>query len=308
MIPSRAGEYERARRDAAYAAMPWRAVLSVTGPDAETFLQGMLTQDLRGMAPGEVRRACLVDRRAHLIADLWVRRAPEGFEIELPRDCLESVRSTLDRHVIRERLELVALPEAQVILVCGPRARERLEAASLAGGAWSVHETHERPGSDFLLVATDEGVPRELADAGVARITEETLERLRIEAGRPRWGLDLGPESLPMGMGLDEALSTQKGCYLGQETIARVHFRGHVNRRLFGLRVSGEAPARGETVIHRGEPIGRVTSSAGGPSSEHEALALLVAPAAHCVDGESVEIDGRAGLLAELPFREARCG
>lgn len=306
-------ERAAARTSVAFLAMPWRGLLSIRGPDAGAFLQGMLTQNLAGMEPGDVRRTCLVDRKARLVAEGWIRREPEGFQLVAPHAPILEVASTFDRHLIREQVEILPSQEARIWLVCGPQAPAALERCALRSQAWPVLETWAEPGADFLLVAEEEAQARGLAErlqgAGIREIGEATFDRLRIEAGHARWGLDMGPGDFPMEVGLDAALSYEKGCYLGQETIARAHYRGHMNRGLLGVRFPSAAspPALQTPILHDGVEIGRVTSAAFAPKGD-DVLALGMVARASAVPGTPVVAGGLAGRLETLPFEEARPG
>jgi folate-binding protein YgfZ len=310
-VPSQ--EYAAARSAVARLGLPWRALVSIRGADAGTFLQGMLTQNLDGMKPGDVLRTCLVDRRAHLVADGWIRRDEDGFELIVPEAQRAEVAATLDRHLIREQVEILPARGAQVLLVCGPEAPATLERCGLRAGAWPVAETFDAPGADFLLVAGGEeeahGIGERLGRVVVAEISEPTFERLRIEAGHARWGFDMGPEHFPMEVRLEAALSYEKGCYLGQETIARAHYRGHMNRGLMGVRFPPGAPppSAGALLLHGEEEIGRITSVSPGPEGG-DLLALGMVGRAHQIAAASVSARGRAGRLEPLPFRESHLG
>jgi folate-binding protein YgfZ len=275
----------------------------------------MLTQDLNAMGPGDVARACLVDRKAHLVADWWIRRDEAGFLGVVPRAQLSEVVAMLSRHVIREEVEILSPTPARVWLVCGPLAQATLTRCGLESSAWPVSETRAAAGTDFLLVAENEARETEIAGgldrADVPEIGEGTFERLRIEAGHARWGFDMGPGQFPMEVRLEAALNYEKGCYLGQETIARAHYRGHMNRGLIGIRFArvGPAgiPASGETLFSGAEEIGRITSVGAGPAGE-DVLALGLVGRAHQIEGADVTAEGRPGRLEPLPFREARHG
>jgi tRNA-modifying protein YgfZ len=217
---------------ARFAARP-RAYVRVAGPDAEDLLQRFLSNDVTG---GEVVAALLLTPKGRLIAPVRVwRRGPDDFLLLTEPELGEEVRTTLLRGRFAAKCEIEA-EEHTSMLVFG-------DAEGLAS---------ELPGAVEVL------------DAGVEpTIGAVELERLRIEAGIPAWGKELDDTILPAEAGLDEThISFTKGCYPGQEPVARLHHRGHANR---GLRVLAFEDAEpGAEVLLDGKPVGRVTSAAPG--------------------------------------------
>jgi tRNA-modifying protein YgfZ len=182
----------------------------------------------------------------------------------------------------------------------GPRARERLDAAP------PEREHAFVQGAHGLYVATDLGVDVicEHADSvrealGVDEVSEEAAECLRIESGRPRLGRDMGDDTIPEEAGINErAVSFSKGCYVGQETVARLHYKGKPNRRLRGLRLS--EPARHGDPIHAGErQVGSVGSACVSPVLGPVALAIVRREAS---PGDHVLVGGAEAQVVELPF------
>jgi folate-binding protein YgfZ len=215
------------------AALRPRAYVRVSGPDAEGYLQRMLSNDV---TQGEIVDALLLTPKSRLIAPLRVwRRGPEDFLLLTEPELGEVVRSTLLRARFSSRCE-IELEEHTSALVFG-------RAEGLPG---------ELPGSV------------EAIDADVEPTLEaEELERARIEAGVPAWGKELDDAILPAEAGLDQThISFTKGCYPGQEPIARLHHRGKVNRRLRVLEVESANP--GDPIDFDGKTVGRVTSAMPG--------------------------------------------
>jgi len=231
-----------------------RAFVGVTGPNAEDYLQRMLSNDVEGLSPGEACEALLLTAKARLIAPLVVfRRGVDDF---------------------------LLLTEPEL----GERVRDELLRFRFAAKAAIEVEEHE----SWLVLGTGEGgvpnheygVPAVEALGGrpdAADVGDDELELLRIRAGTPRWGRELDERVLPAEAGLDaRAISFTKGCYPGQEPIARLHYRGHANR---GLRVlaldGGELPAYDAELTWEGKPAGRVTSAARAPEGGVIALAYV---------------------------------
>jgi folate-binding protein YgfZ len=218
------------------AALRPRDYLRVEGPDAEDFLQRMVSNDVT-LAPCE---ALLLTPKARVIAPLVVvRRGPEDFLLLTEPALGETVMATLLRARFAAKVSIEP---------------EKHESVVVMGSD---------PMSGVLAIPTrDYGEPAlELIDSGLEpTLNGDELERLRIEAGTPAWGKELDDRVLPAEAGLDErAISFTKGCYPGQEPIARLHYRGKVNRRLRVLEVDGAAA--GQEISYDGKVVGRVTSA-----------------------------------------------
>lgn len=303
-LASERGVEETASRDrAAFLTLPWRSILSVEGGDAVSFLHAMLTQDVESMEVGEVRSACQVDRKGRMIADLWLRRETGGVQVDLQSDLLDVVRENLERYLISEDVRLEVPEEMAVILLLGPEAPEIVQREGLS--AWPVRETR---GPDFHLLSDQPDLlKRRLRGAGAQEIGGETLNRLRIEAGRPWFGKEIDGNSFPMEIGLEEAISYSKGCYIGQETIARVRYRGQLKKGLYGVRIPGGPPAEGSPVADSGKTLASLLSVA-GPAGAGDSLGLLLLRREDQTPGRPVQVAGRAATLEPLPFSEVTHG
>jgi folate-binding protein YgfZ len=215
-----------------------RSFVAVRGPDAEDFLQRMVSNDVVALRPGESCDALLLTPKAKLIAPLRVwRRGADDFLLLSEPELGEVIRSNLLR--------------ARFAAMCEIEAEEHVSAIVLGEDGGGI------PCPDY-------GVPaREVLDTDADGADVEELEHLRIEAGTPRWGRELDDRVLPAEAGLDErAVSFTKGCYPGQEPIARLRHRGKVNRRLRVL--STESATPGEEIHYDGKAVGRVTSAVPG--------------------------------------------
>jgi folate-binding protein YgfZ len=217
-----------------------RSFVRVAGPHAEDYLQRMLSNDVSVLRPGEACEALLLTAKARVIAPLKVlRRAEDDFLVLTEPELGERVRAELLRSRFAARVEIDL---------------ERHSSVVVFGGAEGI------PTGDYGEPAV------EVLDGDLEpTLADDELERLRIEAGTPRWGRELDDRVLPAEAGLVErAVSFTKGCYPGQEPIARLHYRGHVNRRLRVLAVEGDPPLP-DTEIRLGEKVvGRVTSAVPG--------------------------------------------
>lgn len=215
-----------------------RAFVRVSGPDAEDYLQRMVSNDVEALGAGEACDALLLTPKARVIATLrlW-RRGETDFLLLTEPELGDAVLAEL------RRMRFAASCEIEP---------EQHTSSLVFGGEDGI------PNDEY-------GVPaRELLDAEVtATLAADDLERMRIEAGTPRYGYELDDRVLPAEAGLDKThISFTKGCYPGQEPIARLHYRGHVNRRLRVLEVESASP--GDEIVYEGKTVGRVTSAVPG--------------------------------------------
>jgi folate-binding protein YgfZ len=217
-----------------------RAFVRVAGPDAEDYLERMLSNDVAALAPGESCEALLLTAKARVIAPMRVfRRSGDDFLLLTEPDLGETLRDQLVRMRFAARAE-IELEEHTSTLVFG-------------GGLEGIpNEDYGEPAVEVLDAALD------------PTLGEDALEAMRIEAGTPRFGREIDERVMPAEAGLVErAVSLTKGCYPGQEPIARLRYRGHVNRELRVLRVDArELPAFDTEILQDGKPVGRVTSAA----------------------------------------------
>jgi tRNA-modifying protein YgfZ len=218
-----------------------RGYVRVVGPDAADFLERMLSNEVVSLEPGrEARPALLLTPKSRMVAPLRVvREEPETFLLITEAELAETVASTLLRARFAARCEIEVKPY-RGYLHLGPHSGSGLANREYGVEAWETWGEEEREAAD----------PSE-------------LEALRIEAGTPAWGKELDETVLPAEAGLDEThVSFTKGCYPGQEPIARLHYRGHPNRRLRVLEVADAKP--GDEILHDGKTVGRVTSAVPG--------------------------------------------
>jgi folate-binding protein YgfZ len=225
-----------------------RAFVGVRGPAAEDYLQRMVSNDVAALAAGDACDALLLTPKARVIAPLKVlRRAEQDFLLLTESELGEVVRSHLLAFRFAARLDVELERHESFLLLGGVPP----EGAGLFAGTTEYGE----PGFEVL-----EGSP----PPDLPRLSEEELERLRIEAGTPRFGREIDDRVLPAEAGLVErAVSLTKGCYPGQEPIARLHYRGHANRGLRVLRIETESPLPPDAEVCLGDKVvGRVTSFA----------------------------------------------
>jgi tRNA-modifying protein YgfZ len=283
-----------------------RGKLALTGQQAKALLSGQVTNDIEALAPGTGCYAALLTNKGKMLADLRVLDTDDELWLDTERVALQALFDSLRRGAVGwdAQLHKRTLEQALLSLV-GPGAEQAV------GGPVGPEHANRRAqlgGADVLLVATDLGVDvvcaAEDADRvrgalDVPEVPEAAAEVLRVESGRPRYGIDLDDATIPQEAGLnDRAVSFTKGCYVGQETVARLHWRGKPNRHLRGLRLS--APVASGTPLLLGErEVGRVGSSVVSPRFGPIALAIVRREAS--VGDELAAGDARA-VVGELPF------
>jgi folate-binding protein YgfZ len=289
-----------------------RAVLAVSGPDGAEYLQGQLTNDVEALEPGEGQYAALLDRKGHMQSDMRVLRiGPEEILLDTEGIARGPVVKHLTMYSIGRDVAVGDVSDERAIIsLIGPRSVEIAGTAALpenaceetkvAGVACLAAGTSE--GIDLIATAADRERLREgLLEAGAVEVSSEATEILRIEAGRPRFGAEMGAETMPAEAGIvEDAVSFTKGCYIGQETVARLHYKGRPNRHLRGLRLS--APAEAGTALRLGEKeVGSLGSAGVSPALGPIGLAILrreAKPGAELTVGE----DGVTAEVTALPF------
>jgi folate-binding protein YgfZ len=286
-----------------------RGKLALTGPEAKTFLQGQVTNDVEALEPGQGCYAAFLTHKGKMLGDLRVLDLGDELLLDTERSTLQELFNMIRRYKLGADVELHKRTlELGLLSLVGPEARR-------VAGAEDLVEEHanrraEIGGRPVVLVATDVGidvfVPADDVDAvhgalDVPRASEEEAEIVRIERGRPRYGIDLDDRVIPQEAGLNErAVSFTKGCYVGQETVARLYYRGKPNRHLRGLLVS--APASTGDVLRLGEKeVGHLGSVAVSPVHGPIALALVRREAA---PGDTVAVGdgGTTAEVVEVPF------
>jgi tRNA-modifying protein YgfZ len=306
-------QYRQLREECGLLDRSGRGKLLVSGPEAAEYLQGQLTNDVEALEPGDGVYAALLDRKGHMQGDMRVLR--RGEEPDLWLDTEPEAVAAVSRHLgmykIGRQVEVADVTEERAILsLIGPRAAAIAGSAPLPENACGEVTVG---GARCLAVGTPGGVDLilELAErdraweallaAGAAEVSPEAAEIVRIEAGRPRFGAEMGTETMPAEAGIvEQAVSFTKGCYIGQETVARLHYKGKPNRHLRGLKLS--APAQpGDPVRLDEKELGKLGSAAVSPAFGLVALAILrreAEPGATVAVGE----DGVTAQVVALPF------
>jgi folate-binding protein YgfZ len=282
-----------------------RGKLALTGAEAREFLHGQVTNDVEGLEPGRGCYAASLTHKGKMLGDLRVLDLGDELFIDTERSALQELFNMIRRFKLGRDVELHKRTlERALLSLIGPEAR------SLAAVGPDEHDNAPGvlDGMPVRYVATDVGVDvicdAEHAEAvkaalGVPEVGEAAAEVLRVERGRPRYGVDLDDSVIPQEAGLNErAVSFTKGCYVGQETVARLYYRGKPNRHLRGLRLS-EPVASGAELRLGEKAVGRLGSSVVTPLHGPIGLAIVRREAS---PGDTLTAGAATATVADLPF------
>jgi folate-binding protein YgfZ len=284
-------EYEALRAGRAFVELTNWTTIVATGGDRLRFLHSFCTNDVKQLAEGQSVEAFITDVKGKTIGQVWVLSLPTEAVLVGPPGQGPRLVAHLDKYIIRE--------DVQVVDVSAERT-------------WLLTTRRDVPGLtriDCRLLGT---IPAGLVAAtererllqnGLVAGGEMTLETLRIEAGLPLLGVDFDAQTLPQEVGRDsQAISFTKGCYLGQETVARIDALGHVNQRIVGVRLdSDQLPAAGVELMQNGKVVGRVTSVAFSPRAG-ATLGLAMVRREHTSAGSRFESNVGAWEVVRLPL------
>jgi len=280
--------------------------LLLTGEQAQVFLDGQVSNDIAALEVGHGRYAALLTNKGRMLGDLRAIATEDGLLVLCERVALQALFDQVRRGLIGWRAELHKRTlELGLLSLVGPRAEEVARAAGLplpgaeehdVAGTASAYVVRTDGGLDVLPEAARSAEVRAaLLAAGAVETPEAVAEIVRVEHGRPRYGIDLDESVMPAEAGIVErAVSFTKGCYVGQETVARLHWKGKPNRHLRELKLSAPVTS-GSVVTVAGEDgaeareVGRVGSAVVSPSAGPIALAILrreVAPGDQVLVGE----------------------
>ena len=295
LLPARfqnsSAEYAAVRSTAGLIDLSYRGLLQVTGPDRLSFLQGMLSNDLRTLEPFTGQHATLLTQQGKVIADVRVLCAMNSFYLDFLENLKETILAHLNRYLVADEVEITDRSnEYGTLSVQGPQSETLLR--KLVGQAefpeqplqhamvnveatniCMVHASHTgETGFDLIApIASLPAIAQRLTAIGkgfsAVWVGEEAQEILRVEAGIPRYGVDFTEDNLLLEVGLDNAVSFNKGCYLGQEVVERIRSRGHVNKKLVGLSLEGqESASPGDVITVADKAVGTITSSVHSPA------------------------------------------
>jgi folate-binding protein YgfZ len=298
-----------------------RGKLALTGAGVVEFLNGQVTNELAELRVGEGRYAAFLTPKGKMLGDLRILAvggdsgaAPTELLLDTERSALQALFDMIRRFKVGYDAELHKRTlERGLLSLIGPSAPAVGGAEELASADEHANTPVEFDGVPALAVRSDLGVDlicdatdterlaSALVERGALAVSEASAECLRIESGRPRFGVDIDETTIPQEAGLNErAVSFTKGCYVGQETVARLHYRGKPNRHLRGLRLSA-ATSSGDELRLGERAVGRLGSVAVSPSLGPIALAIVRREAE---PGSTVSVgeDGATAVVATLPF------
>jgi len=300
-----------------------RVIVRVTGDDRVSFFHGMCSNDIKRLRTGGVLYALFLTEHAHVIADCFVWATENALLIEADRAWWPRTRAHLEKLLVADDVELEESETITVIDLEGPRSSElisRLKTAAPAPQPWSFVRDGDllignlsRIGIPAFTILAPEPLSHSFAgERAVARLGDaiavgnEALDTIRIENGIAKVGVDTGDQTIALEARLERAISFDKGCYLGQETIERATARGGLKKRLFGLRFDGpHLPEPGAIAMLDGKEVGHVSSAASSPRLGAIGLSILHHSA--WTPGAKLEIRDRSArfeaVVSDLPFK-----
>jgi folate-binding protein YgfZ len=305
-------QYRQLREECGLLVRDGRGAIDVLGPDGAEYLQGQVTNDVEALQVGEGQYAALLDRKGHMQTDLRVLRVgDEAILLDTEAATKDVALRHLTMYSVGRDVQVVdASAERAFVSLIGPRAAEIAgtpplpefanEATTVAG--LDVLAVGTRDGVDLLFPAAErERVVATLLGAGAVEVSAEAVEIVRVEAGVPRFGAEMDAATMPAEASIvEDAVSFTKGCYIGQETVARLHYKGKPNRHLRGLRLSGAA-VPGAALRLGEKEVGTLGGAVVSPALGPIGLAIVrreAEPGTELTVGE----DGVTAEVVALPF------
>ncbi len=312
-LRSRAGLFDRS----------WISRLELTGKDRQRFLHGLVTCDVKALAPGHGAYSFFTSQQGKVLADVVVHALEDRLWLELPAGKGEEISAHLEKFLIADRVEVLPLADMLPVTLLGPATEGALagltplppdprgNSRAMVLGIEVCLARSPLAGLPGLTLWVSASVATPLVEGllalpGIVPAGREAVEQVRVEAGVPAFGQDFGSDHFPQETGLEaEAVSYTKGCYLGQEVIARIHYRGKANRDVRRLLFDrAEAPPAGARLLFEGQEVGAV-GSAVAPLAGGGAVGMAVLHRKAYEPGTvlAVEGDGAAEvrLLPEPP-------
>jgi folate-binding protein YgfZ len=291
-----------------------RIIVRVTGDDRASFLHGMCTADVNGARPGTILPALFLTEHAHVISEAFIWVTVDSLLIDIDADAWERTHAHLEKLLVADDVEFEDAADLAIIDVEGQAA---LDATGSPSAPWTFTETgnsivgnlarYGGPAASVIAPrdSIDSTIAAVLAKApGSRRIDSSMLNTIRVENGVAMVGVDTTDKTIALEARLNRAISFNKGCYLGQETIERATARGGLKKQMFGLKFNtATAPAAGSVLSLDGKEVGRVTSAVISPRFGAIGLAILHhsawTPRMQLKTGE-----GGSATVTELPFAQ----
>ena len=311
-------EYDALTEGAGFRLLGDRIIVRVTGDDRVSFFHGMCSADVKGAHPGEVVPALFLTEHAHVMGDFFIWFEENALTLETALPAWPREKEHLEKLLVADDVEMEEFRPLSILHVEGPRAADALSAAEISG-AHSLKPWHcsksvnallgrvPRFGSDAFSLLGDRVALSEVADhftrGAAMAVSEAALEVLRVEHGIAKVGVDASEKTIALEARLERSISSNKGCYLGQETIERATARGGLKKQMLGLRFE-QPVAAGSALFLDGKQVGRVTSSVVSPRLGAIGLAILHRTA--WTPGSAIVARGASGdlkaIVSELPF------
>jgi folate-binding protein YgfZ len=267
-----------------------RGKVRLRGGEAAEFLQGQVTNDVEALAPGQGCYAALLNHKGKMRLDMRILRGPDWIWIDTEPGADAVLLKTIETYSLGRDVSWES-PAEGIVSVVGDADLDTVP----------PREEHSWvEGEHGIYVRTFAGVDIIGHDLPAADASEAEAERVRIEAGIPRYGLDMNGDTIPQEAGINErAVSFTKGCYVGQETVARLFYKGKPNRHLRGLKLTQPAE-HGQPIVLGERQVGEVGSACVSPTHGPIALAIIRREAE---PGATVAVAGADAQVVELPFR-----
>ena len=319
-IPARYGnvdeEYRLLRKDAVVRDVSHFGKIKVVGRDRARFLQGMLTSEVKMLEPGSGTHALFLDVKGHIQADMKAYSFPDHILLVTQHYLVEKLLTGLDRYIMSEDCRLHDVSsEHCMIQVLGPQSGSFLTSRGIefSGEDYYSHRTINianttasmvRLPSGFAILASASSPEAILNVLQGQLLGARAFDVFRIESGLPLMHKDMDETNFPQEAGLSAALNFQKGCYLGQETMARIDAQGHVNKHLMGF--SSTAPvATGDKIFRDSKEVGRVTSTTHSLLL-NQPFSIGYIRREFAREGEPVEIgtNNTTGVVRKIPLKD----
>lgn len=315
-------QYRALNDEVGFVLLGRRTQIVLTGSDREKFLNNFCTNDITALSPGDGCEAFITNVQGKILAFVHVACNQDSIRLETVPGQAEKIIAHLDRYLIMEDVEISDATEGQsLVAISGSKSAETLNnlfGCSVPGKpnghinvSFQSSELHlqtvRATCEDCFFVSVDENaadpIVSELEAAGAARCSLEAWETCRVEAGFPEYGRDITDKNLPQEVGRNEsAISFTKGCYLGQETVARIDALGHVNWHLVGIRCDGpEVPEAGTEFKAGDSAAGSVNSACFSPKLSSP-LAMGYIRRQHAEAGTKLSYEGGAAEVVALPL------
>jgi folate-binding protein YgfZ len=302
---------------------PLCGLIEVSGTEAAQFLNGLITNDVKKMENYSWMLAAFANAQGRLLALARVLRIEDKFLFDVDAANYAKILQNLTRFTfagdfrindLTNNLRLVAINGERAFEIVNrqlevPNAPDKIAASEFQNKTVFVIRDSQTAAKGFDLFAPKaiyDAVKNYLLDGGAIEISEDVREVLRVEAGTPKYGTDVDETTVVLETGQDRAVSFTKGCYIGQEIIARIYFRGHVAKRLSGLVLSAEAAPGDELKSSEGKNAGRITSVVFSPALQ-KFVALALVRWEFLAEGTKLNVgENITGQIVELPFVKSK--